>query len=515
MADVKSDVASLVKQHPDWDNSQIFDALSSKYDARALASEVASQTAAATKKAASAKAAKQKADLDAYQSAGDLTLDILNRAIKSDPTKGGQTLTAGPINPLTNQPMGGAAATTAEFSNAGLSQDFGQGGVLRSAYDKTTGKYYIQAVDNLGVGRKVFIFGDPNNPKQYKYMDYEQGAQYFMQQFAGKDGISKLKNMLASNNAYANPTAARRSLSSKILDEDTTKAINKYLNEITSTNFNYGAVNGFLPIGSAAAGTAGAGQAGTRTSYSYDITPKDIAARDITKFVSTYLNRGATAKEINDWTKELNNYERNNPDKTVTTTDTLGYTKKSVRYAGAGKDDKDALLVGLLAGELQGKGINPDQISANGGLIARNMQALTKAARDYGIYNYDSSKALNSVLNTIKAGSDINNEVGKMKAMAKEYYKPLASYLDAGGTVSEMADNFGSLKRKYLETVDPTDIFDQDIQKGLLGDGKSMMNQNDYIGLLKSKPEWSKTINAREQAAEFANTILKNFGLVG
>lgn len=515
MADVKSDVASLLKQHPDWDNSQIFDALSSKYDARTLATEVSTQKGAATRQAETAKAKKQEADVAAYQSPQDLTEEILSRALNSDPTKGGQTLTVGPINPLTNKPTVGLSAATSEFSNAGMNQDFGQGGKLQSVFDKTTGKYYIQYVDNLGLGRKVFLFGDPNNPKQYKYMDYEQGAAYFMQQFKGKDGISKLKNMLATNGQYANPTAARRALGSNLLDTDTVKAINKYLDEITATNFNYGPMNGFLAIGTAPSGTAGAGQAGTRTTLSYDVTPKEAAAKDITKFVSTYLGRGATAKEIDDWTKALNKFEMDNPDKTVTTTDTLGYTKKSIRYAGASAEDKTAFLTGLLAKELTRNGVNPDQISADGGAIARNMQALTKAARDYGIYGYDSNKALNAVVSSLKAGTDVSNEITKMKAMAKEHYKPLASYIDAGGTVAEMAENYGDLKRKYLETVDPTDIFDDDIQKGLLGNGKSMMDRNDYIGLLKSKPEWAKTMNAREQAAEFATTILKNFGLVG
>lgn len=514
MADIKSDVASLIKQHPDWDNSQIFDALSSKYDARALATEVSAQTTIATQKAESAKAKKQAADLAAYQSPRDLTADILNRALKSDPTKGGQTLTAGPINPLTNQPTTGLTATP-EFSNAGLNRDFGQTGKLQSAFDKTSGKWYIQYVDDIGVGRKVFLFGDPNNPQQYKYMDYEQGAQYFMQQFRGKDGIKKLKDVLINSNAYTSPAAARRAYTSNILDGDTVKAINKYLEDLTSNNFNYGTVNGFLPIGAKTSGQAGMGQAGTRTTLSYDVTPKDVAAKDIAKFVSTYLGRGATYKEIDDWTKALNKFEMDNPDKTVTTTDTLGFTKKSIRYAGASAEDKTAFLTGLLAKELTRNGVNPDQISADGGLIARNMQALTKAARDYGIYGYDSNKALSAVVSSLKAGTDVSNEITKMKAMAKEHYKPLASYLDAGGTVAEMAENYGDLKRKYLETVDATDIFDDDIQKGLLGDGKAMMDRNSYIGLLKSKPEWAKTTNAREQAAEFASTILKSFGLVG
>ena len=112
MADVKSDVASLVRQHPDWDNSQIFDALSSKYDSRVLAAEVANQTAVAVKEAKKAKEKKKQEDLTAYQSPQELSAEILSRALKSDPTRGGQTLTAGPINPLTNQPMGGAAAAT-------------------------------------------------------------------------------------------------------------------------------------------------------------------------------------------------------------------------------------------------------------------------------------------------------------------------------------------------------------------------------------------------------------------
>jgi hypothetical protein len=40
------------------------------------------------------------------------------------------------------------------------------------------------------------------------------------------------------------------------------------------------------------------------------------------------------------------------------------------------------------------------------------------------------------------------------------------------------------------------------------------MGYQDYIGMLKAKPEWAMTMNAREQAASFATDILKSFGMM-
>ena len=137
-----------------------------------------------------------------------------------------------------------------------------------------------------------------------------------------------------------------------------------------------------------------------------------------------------------------------------------------------------------------------------------------------GAATFTNAKATNAdtlkmMQETLVPGGSIDSVKTKIRAQAKEVYKPLASFIDQGGSVKDIADQFNSLNQKYLETYTPTDVFNPDIQKGLMGDGKSIMNMNDYIKMLKAKPEWAMTVNAREEAANYANTILRNFGLAG
>jgi hypothetical protein len=143
------------------------------------------------------------------------------------------------------------------------------------------------------------------------------------------------------------------------------------------------------------------------------------------------------------------------------------------------------------------------------------MQKIIQNAATYGLAHIDNTAALNSVVNTLQPGGDINTELAKQKEQAKLLYKPLASYLDTGGTVQDIANYYNNLNQKYLETNTPTDVFNPDVQSAIKGDGKNIMSENDYIGLLKSKPEWAMTMNAREQASQFATSILKQFGFMG
>jgi hypothetical protein len=58
--------------------------------------------------------------------------------------------------------------------------------------------------------------------------------------------------------------------------------------------------------------------------------------------------------------------------------------------------------------------------------------------------------------------------------------------------------------------MDPT------IQTALKNNGnKGAMNLTDFDRMLRNDPRWSKTQNAREEAAGYAQSILKSFGLIG
>ena len=89
--------------------------------------------------------------------------------------------------------------------------------------------------------------------------------------------------------------------------------------------------------------------------------------------------------------------------------------------------------------------------------------------------------------------------------------------IDNGVKISDIAKQFGTYKGQILELPDESvDVFDDDIQQALRNDGKpGVMSLTDYQIKLRNDPRWSKTKNAREEAASYAQSILKSFGLMG
>jgi hypothetical protein len=247
----------------------------------------------------------------------------------------------------------------------------------------------------------------------------------------------------------------------------------------------------------------------------YNYTPKDIAALDITSFIRENLGRGATSEEVSNYVKSLAAFEKAHPQKSVVTTDALGIERNRVTYTGASEADKAAVKVAILAKSLADKGVDPSAISKAGGAIAQGMDQLKQTAAAYGIVGFNDAKALSTMINVIKPGGNIKNEQEKMKQVAKITYKNLASALDSGLTVKDVADQYSYYNQKILEQPGVTDVFNPYIQTALHNSGKSgLMTTDEYVKYLKNQPEWAKTQNAREEAASYANTILKQFGLM-
>ena len=539
-----TDVASTFADNPGWDATKVSAALKGKYTDAQLNTAIGQYLGgiASGQVTYDAAAAKKKV-IQKWANATEVTADILNKATSSDPTAGGQTLTTGVLNPLTNKPIAGSIPT----GNAGLSPyvnnvnaDFVGNPAAQIAPRLSTGidKYgnqYVQLVDlSTGAGHKVYVFGDPDNTGQYQVVDYVRGAQDFIRSYTAKgpNGVKELKDFLVSQKILTGKAGRLALDQGNVIDNTTAKGVQKYLDELTTTNFNKGPQAGFIPVGGDTA--TGVSSLTTKAFSNTNFTPEDLAARDYTSFVQEQLGRGATAKEINDYTKALHDFEAAHPDRGTVTTDTLGVERNKVTYNGATAQDKQAIMVGMLFDALSKKGINPDDISAAGGALGRGMQDLQAYAASYGLGHIDKTHALNSIIeqtrftaqkatsqdtldmikDTLKPGGSIDQKKTQIREQAKMVYKPLASYIETGGSVKDIADQYNNLNQKYLENYNPTDVFNPDIQKALQGDGKNIMGYQDYIGMLKAKPEWAMTMNAREQAASFATDILKSFGMM-
>lgn len=167
------------------------------------------------------------------------------------------------------------------------------------------------------------------------------------------------------------------------------------------------------------------------------------------------------------------------------------------------------------------KGTPLEGIGKLGGKVAKQVTDLKTYAADYGV-RIDSKQALDYVLGGLKAGGSLSTgaldtQKNNIRELSKAFYSNLAPLIDNGVKVSDIGKQFAAYKGKILELPDESvDVFDDDIQQALRNDGKAgVMSLTDYQIKLRNDPRWSKTQNAREEAAGYAQSILKSFGLMG
>lgn len=520
MADkILNDVKSAIQNHPEWTRLDVFNSLKDKYDPQALTQAVATEYNKVDKAKVEQKTAVKTA-ASKYYTAEEIAA---NYAAGVDPTAAG-TATGAKIVPV----VGGA--DTPYSSDAWL-LDFGQNGRIQYALDSKTNQPYISMMKEDGTKPQVFIVGDPTNPGQYKVLDPTTALTETIKEYKSRPGgIAALRRQIASSRKIPSLTGAK--LSSFLAQGDTVdKTLSSYLattlqslsidNFTNAGNKQFNTLNGFL-TGTA----AGAGGVTTKTSVTTDIqrSKKEANAAELTAFVQEYLGRGATAKEVSDYQAAIESVENNRPTKTTTTVtgDTvsiaMGMAKQTKRVSeggGLSADERKAMQVAVVSKALQAAGIDPTTISKSGGKVAQIMDVLKQSAADYGL-QYDDKMALDATIKSIQPGADYKSEIEKQKQVAKVKYKNLSSAIDAGTTVKDVADQFQKYKNNILELTGPTNVFDNDIQKALNNDGKSgVMSVTDFTTLMRNKPEWAKTVNAREEAANYATTILRQFGFLG
>jgi stress response protein SCP2 len=167
------------------------------------------------------------------------------------------------------------------------------------------------------------------------------------------------------------------------------------------------------------------------------------------------------------------------------------------------------------------KGTPLEGIGKLGGKVAKQVSDIKSYAADYGV-RIDSKQALDYALSGLGTGGSLNTgaidtQKNTIRELSKAFYSNLAPLIDNGVKISDISKQFATYKGKILELPDETvDIFDEDIQQALRNDGKpGVMSLTDYQIKLRNDPRWSKTQNAREEAAGYAQSILKSFGLIG
>jgi hypothetical protein len=242
------------------------------------------------------------------------------------------------------------------------------------------------------------------------------------------------------------------------------------------------------------------------------------ADQDIDEFFVEYLGRRASQAEKIDYFNRISKEEKAATKKTAV---------KDGKQVTVGEylDQTDYYRIRAEVLKPAVKGTAIEDITQGNGKIAKDVADIKAYAADYGI-RLDTKQALDKVYSGLTPGKslttgNLDSQKAAIKEMSKAFYGKLAPLIDQGVKVSDIANQFAYYKGQTLELPDnAVSIFDEDIQSALKNEGKDgVMTLTDYQTLLRNDPKtksvWLKTKNAKEEASNYANEILKSFGLIG
>lgn len=152
-----------------------------------------------------------------------------------------------------------------------------------------------------------------------------------------------------------------------------------------------------------------------------------------------------------------------------------------------------------------------------GGTAAEARAQLRALVENYGVDPGNTWMAQN--LQRAVTGDDTLEGIqARIRDMAKSQYQAFADQIDAGRTVSEIADPYVSKMADLLE-MNPADIGlrDSTVQRALTmtdKDGKpSAQTLADFSNTVRKDSRWQYTNNAKAQVAETTTQLLRSFGL--
>ena len=257
------------------------------------------------------------------------------------------------------------------------------------------------------------------------------------------------------------------------------------------------------------------GVGGPQVSYDEYATKVDEAESDLNRFFVEYLGRSASDEEQKKYYKELRALEKKNAKITTSkNTDSGGTSQITTGEYQLDAEDILQLQRGIAGKALDGSDI--DVILKGGAAAAQAVNSTLAYAKKYGVTlsNKDALKYVsNSLQNNDKDTSKIN---AKLLAVSKATYSNLSDVLSEDVDLDDLSANYKRTMRDILEIPESQiDVLNPTIQLALKNNGnKGAMNLTEFERALKKDPRWGKTSNARETATGYANSILRNFGLI-
>lgn len=377
-------------------------------------------------------------------------------------------------------------------------------------YTDKTGNTYV----NSAKGEAFFVpTKDGSVPKDFTADINEARTKVLAE--VGTAGLSGLINRLYSSGFLTKSQAKSGDYISGLNDairQYSVNALQSY--QLSEGKSGFPSMGTFLQKFTASGGTADL--SGTKTSVTEFTTTRGRANADLNLYFMDNFGRPATDAEKEDYYAQVVKAEKTNTTKAVTTTDSVGAIKNQVQSdSRLGAADYLVLQANVAKKAFPSMDVNGilSADNKNPGKLASQINLATKYASDYGI-KITPQQALNYVGESWGTTNPADAVKARMQQLAISTMPNLASHIQAGGTVKDVADVYGSIKSRKLGITIPDSTSDNQIMSAINLKG-GMLNMADYERQLQADPRWRKTAEAHQVATDFTNTILQSFGFGG
>ena len=411
-------------------------------------------------------------------------------------------------SPSVSAANAGKVGVTGDQTKLDMTEDFG-GSKPKYVVTQSGNQWILNASDGTG---ERFLYINKNG--DYQVMDADQVRSAYVKEATSSGTLEKLRYRLYKAGYMSETEYNLKDVTAlnvaivKSARSSSVEAVSNFVDAGVPLTTSFGSW-----LDKRVAAGAGAGQPDSGVS----ITSRTQTDQDIDEFFMDMLNRKATAQEKTDYFNKVNKEEK----AAVKKTKVSGGKQTTT---GEYLDDNDYARIKADILKPAVKGTNIEDIAKGNGSIAQGVSELKAFAAQYGI-KYDAKQALDAVMSGMTPGSTLTT--GKLDAqkksiieMSKAFYTKLSPLIDQGVKVSDIASQFAYYKSQMLEVPDSAvSVFDEDIQSALKNEGKDgVMTISEYQKSLRTNPktksQWLKTKGAKEEAAGYANEILRSFGLM-
>ena len=265
--------------------------------------------------------------------------------------------------------------------------------------------------------------------------------------------------------------------------------------------------------------TGAKSQAGTKSVPTTDLTTVGDAYKEINSFMLDAIGREATAEEKDAFFKEINKRELASPVTNTVTKDAAGNTIKATQSGALVQaDERNNVAIGIVQKALGATNAETllnikNNANPKGSKIAIDISTLQANSAAYG-HSLTAGEAYAIVQQGYGQKDYIAKQVERMRLNSMTMYGNLKQHIADGGTVKDIADQYAKLKASKLGIAIPDSLTDKDVMAAITKDG-GLMSTAEFTRQMQANPLWRQTEEAHNTAADFANTILKSFGMMG